>query len=75
MKNTKKKKNTHKWPKRRVLHRLGPLTSSQPSLIVVGAGLGATGAAGGVVDGNVVAGVAAAVGFVVVAVVVDVVLK
>ena len=53
----------------------GLLTSSQPSLIVVGAGLGAMGAAGSVVDGIVVIGVAATVGFVVVAVVVDVVLK
>ena len=57
------------------MHRLGPLTSSQPLFIVVGVGLGATGAAGGVVDVLVVVGVAAAVGFVVVAVVVDVVLK
>ena len=29
---------------------LGPLSSSLPSLIVIGAGSGATGAAGGVVD-------------------------
>ena len=75
MKNTKKKKNTHKWPKWRKMCRLGPLSSSQPLLIVVGAGLGATGAAGGVVDVLVVDGVAVAVGFDVVAAVVDVVLK
>ena len=67
--------NTHKWPKRCKTRHLGPLTSSQPSLIVVGAGSGATGDAGGVVDVLVVVGVSAAVGFVIVAVVVDVVLK
>ena len=44
-------------------------------MIVVDAGLGATGAAGGVVDVLVVVGDAATVGLVIVAVVVDVVLK
>ena len=55
--------------------RLGPLSSCPPSLIIVGAGLGATSAVGGIVDVLVVAGVGVGVGFVVVAVVVDVVLK
>ena len=44
-------------------------------MIVVGAGLGAMGAAGGIVDVLVVDGVAVAVGFDIVAAVVDVVLK
>ena len=51
--------------------RLGPLSTSLPSLIVVVAGSGADVAASGVVD--VVAVVA--VGFVIVTVVVEVVLK
>ena len=54
---------------------MGPLSSCPPSLIIVGAGLGATSAVGGIVDVLVVAGVGVGVGFVVVAVVVDVVLK
>ena len=69
MKNTKKKKNTHKWPKWRKTCRLGPLSSSLPSLIVIGAGSGATGAAGGVVDVLIVVDVAVTVDFVVVVVV------
>ena len=65
-----KKKNTHKWSKRLKTCRLGPLSSSLPSLIVIGAGSGATGAAGGVVDVLIVVDVAVTVDFVVVVVVV-----
>jgi hypothetical protein len=31
-KNTNKKRKSHQWPKRRILRRLGPFTSSPPSL-------------------------------------------